>query len=71
MAVLPFGKSTTNKNKFKQRMTKRSYAVHFSLRTYSLDARSRGGNVEIPDMKTAYAGHYYIIIPYYNYLFTI
>jgi hypothetical protein len=27
MAVLPFGKSTTNKNKFKQRMTKRSYAV--------------------------------------------
>jgi hypothetical protein len=24
---LPFGKSTTNKNKFKQRMTKRSYAV--------------------------------------------
>jgi hypothetical protein len=23
----------------------------------SLDARSRGGNVEIPDMKTAYAGH--------------
>jgi hypothetical protein len=33
------------------------YAVHFSLRTYSLDTRSRGGNVEIPDMKTAYAGH--------------
>ena len=39
------------------KMTKRSYAVHFSLRTYSLVARSRGGNVEIPDMKTAYAGH--------------
>jgi hypothetical protein len=33
------------------------YAVLFSLRTCSLDARSRGGNVEIPDMKTAYAGH--------------
>ena len=51
---LPFGKSTTNKNNEWQNDRMQSISASGLI---SLDARSRGGNVEIPDMKTAYAGH--------------